>query len=184
MKDSRGKQRGQRSKLKRQSPVGSSKRRLVKAAVIFAGCILISVFVYSRFVDSQGMHSLMAFTAAATAFILNLFGGNVQLAGTSVSSANFSIGIVGECTGLIPTIIFVSAVLAYPCRIKDKVIGMAIGIFGLYLLNLTRTVSLFYIGSSFPSLFNTAHFLVWQSLIILAAIALWLFWVGKLVHAR
>ena len=172
--------RGSKSK----SSFFSRNRSLLQSGGTFAGCILIAVFAYSRFVDSQGMNSLVEFTAKATAFILNLFGADVHASGSTISSSAFSTDIIGECTGLIPMTIFVSAVLAYPCKIKGKAIGIAMGIFGLYLLNLMRTTSLFYIGSTFPSLFETAHYLIWQSLIILAAIILWLFWAGKLANAR
>ena len=169
------------SRVKEQS-FFSRNQRLLKSIGIFAGCILIAIFAYSRLVDSQGMQSLLAFTASATGSILNLFGGGVHTSDTLVTSQDFSMRIVSECSGIIPMIIFISAVLAYPCRVKEKAIGIAIGIFGIYLLNLVRTVSLFYIGASFPNIFDTAHYLVWQSLIILAAIALWLVWVEKLAH--
>lgn len=160
----------------------SRHRKLLTSVGIFAGCIIIAIFAYSRFVDSEGMHSLLVLTASATSAILNLFGGGVHTADTLVTSQNFSMRIVAECTGIIPMIIFLSAVIAYPSRLKDKAIGIVIGIFGIYLLNLVRTASLFCIGASFPKIFNTAHYLVWQSLIILAAIALWLVWVEKLTH--
>lgn len=188
MKDSQRKQRVTEPRLRRGSKVKSSffsrNRRLLQSGGIFAGCILIAIFAYSRFVDSQGMNTLVEFTARATAFILNLFGADVYASGSTVSSSAFSTDIIGECTGLIPMTIFVSAVLAYPGKIKGKAIGIAVGIFGLYLLNLVRTTSLFYIGSHFPNLLETAHYLIWQSLIILVAIILWLFWAGKLADAR
>ena len=188
MKDSQRKRGVTEPRLRRGSKSKGSffsrNRRLLKSGGIFVGCILIAVFAYSRFVDSQGMNTLVEFTARATAFILNLFGVDVQASGSTVASSGFSTDIIGECTGLIPMTIFVAAVLAYPCKIKGKAIGVAVGIFGLYLLNLVRTTSLFYIGSSFPGLFETAHYLIWQSLIILVAIILWLFWARKLADAR
>jgi exosortase/archaeosortase family protein len=61
-------------------------------------------------------------------------------------------------------------------------LGIAIGIVALFALNLVRTVSLFYIGAHFPDFLDTAHVLIWQSVMILAAIALWLFWVEKLAR--
>ena len=66
--------------------------------------------------------------------------------------------------------------------IRQKGEGIALGILVLYALNLVRTVSLFLVGTYFPGLFDTAHYIVWQSLMILLAIGLWLFWVEKLVY--
>lgn len=157
-------------------------RVLLRAGGVFFFCILVSVLVYPKFLGSDAFDGLKAFTARATGFFLNLFRTPAEVNGTIVSSSDFSINIVGECTGVVPMIIFLSAVLAYPGKIKQKLVGMAIGIAGLYLLNLVRTVSLFYIGSAFPDFFESAHFIAWQALMILFAIVLWLFWVEKLVH--
>ena len=114
---------------------------------------------------------------------MNLFGASVQVDGTLISSPDYSIRIVTECTGLIPMAIVVCAVLAYPGTWKQKGIGAALGIVALFVLNLVRTSSLFFIGSHFSSsFFNTAHFLIWQPVMIVVAIVLWLFWVEKLVR--
>jgi exosortase/archaeosortase family protein len=81
--------------------------------------------------------------------------------------------------------IFVAAVLAYPCRIKYKILGVLFGIVTIYAVNLVRTVSLFFIGTSFgpdSRAFDIAHFIVWQSLVIIISIALWLLWAQKLVR--
>jgi exosortase/archaeosortase family protein len=91
-------------------------------------------------------------------------------------------GIVTGCTALIPTAIFIAAVLAYPCRIRDKVLGILFGIVAISAVNLVRTVTLFFIGTSFPGFFETAHFLIWQSLVIVISIGLWLLWAQKFVR--
>jgi len=73
--------------------------------------------------------------------------------------------------------------LAYPCRIRDKIIGILFGIVAISAVNLVRTVTLFFIGTHFSeSVFETAHFLIWQSLVILISIGLWLLWAQKLVR--
>ncbi len=41
---------------------------------------------------------------------------------------------------------------------------------------MVRIISLFYIGIYFPDLFNDAHIFIWQSLVILAGVALWITW--------
>jgi len=54
----------------------------------------------------------------------------------------------------------------------------------LFVLNLVRTVSLYYIGAHIPVFFDTAHFVVWQAAMILAVVILWLVWVGRIVNVR
>ncbi|MDI6794862.1 MAG: exosortase H [bacterium] len=159
-------------------------RAVLRAGAIFSFCILVFTLAYSPFLNSAAFSNVETFTAGATSFILGLLSIPTEVKGTVVSLNNFSVKIVAECTGIVPMLIFISAVLAYPCRIKQKLAGVGIGIAGLYLLNLVRTVSLFWIGSVYPDLFNTAHFLVWQALMILFAVILWLFWVEKIVTAQ
>ena len=156
---------------------------VVKGCLIFGGCVLAFMLIYSRLVDSEALAGFLSFTAGATGFVLNIFGASVEVDGTLISSPAFSMGIVTGCTGIVAMLIFASAVLAYPCRAKQKAIGIALGVAALFVLNLVRTVSLFFIGSHFSSgFFDTAHFLIWQPVMIGAAIVLWLLWVEKFVR--
>ncbi|MCZ7625613.1 MAG: hypothetical protein M5R38_07025 [Candidatus Methylomirabilis sp.] len=50
-------------------------------------------------------------------------------------------------------------------------------------MNLIRVVSLMYIGRYFPSFFETAHLLIWQSVIIFCALLIWLYWTVRFVSA-
>jgi archaeosortase B (VPXXXP-CTERM-specific) len=158
-------------------------RRVVKAGLIFAGAIAVFMIIYSHMLQTEALAGFLSFNARATGAILNLFGASAQVDGNLISSAHYSMRIVTECTGLVPMAIVVCAVLAYPSTAKQKAIGAVLGIVGMFVLNLVRTVSLFFIGGHFSaSFFDTAHFLIWQPVMIVAAIVLWLVWVEKLVR--
>ena len=154
----------------------------VRSALIFGGCIIVFMFVYSRVVDGALLEPYNAFTASATGFLLGLLGINIQVVGTVVSSPDFSMMIIDICTGIVPMGILISAVLAYPSTVRQKGEGIALGILVLFVLNFIRMVSLFLIGTYLPGAFDTAHYIVWQSLMILLAIGIWLFWMEKRVH--
>ena len=156
---------------------------VVRAGLIFAACILVFMLAYSRLTESALFDGIVTLTARATASVLSLFDGDVQVSGIVVTSPGFTMGIIEACTGIVPMIIFVSAVLAYPSSVRQKAIGIALGILGIYAVNLVRTTTLFAVGAHFPGFFDTAHYLVWQSLMILAAVVFWLLWVMRLAHA-
>lgn len=127
---------------------------------------------------------LTDFTARTTASTLSFLGQNGRTDGVLVSSSIFSVRIVSECTAVFPIMLFVSAVAACPVPWRRKLLGVALGMPALTVINLFRLVSLFYIGHWFPSSFKAAHLLVWQSLIIFFTVLLWLFWLiwaGRLV---
>jgi len=158
-------------------------RVAVKGGLIFGGGVLAFMLIHARMVETDALAGLLTFTARATGAIVNLFGASAQVDGTLISSPDYAMRIVTECTGLIPMAIVVCAVLAYPSTAKQKAIGSALGIVAIFVLNLVRTVSLFFIGGHFStSFFETAHFLIWQPVMIVLAIVLWLFWVEKLVR--
>ena len=59
--------------------------------------------------------------------------------------------------------------------------AVALGVPLLLLLNGVRLVSLFYIGHWWAQAFETAHLLVWQSLLVFLTLLLWLLWAATLV---
>ena len=130
--------------------------------------------------------SLAAFQggiAAIVSGILNMLGNHTTVAGATVRSARFSISVITACTGLSLTAAFFAAVIAYPSRLAAKLAGIATGAAAIFALNIVRLVSLFYIGVYLPQFLEPAHLLVWQSLLIVFVLVLWLFWAGKVAHA-
>jgi len=155
----------------------------IKAWAIFVGAILGFILTFPIY-DGFFARVLPPIIARSTGFIISIFGAKVQVSGTVISSPLFSVEVIPACTGLFPTVIFISAVLAYPCKLKEKLIGIGLGIPAIFLVNLVRMVSLFYVGAYFPQIFEATHLLFWQSLIIIAAVLLWLLWVQKFTHAH
>ena len=120
-----------------------------------------------------------AVIAQMSGFVLRIFGEKATVTGCVVSSPRFAVTIYNGCNGLITSLIFVSGVLAFPAKFSAKLIGVIGGLLTIQLINLVRIVSLFYIGIFLPHHFNEAHIFVWQSLVIIAGISLWIVWAHK-----
>ena len=120
-----------------------------------------------------------AVIAQMSGFVLRLFGEEATVTGCLVSSPRFAVTIYNGCNGLITSLIFISGVLAFPAKFSAKLIGVIGGLLTIQLINLVRIVSLFYIGVFLPQHFDDAHIFVWQSLVILAGISLWVVWAHK-----
>jgi exosortase/archaeosortase family protein len=80
---------------------------------------------------------------------------------------------------LITSLIFISGVLAFPAKWSAKIIGVVGGLLVIQAINMVRIISLFYIGVFFPKLFNSSHVFIWQSLVILAGVTLWIVWAHR-----
>jgi archaeosortase B (VPXXXP-CTERM-specific) len=157
-------------------------RGVIRACIIFFVAVGVFIFLYSYFVASPRFNFFLDFTASVTGFFLNLTGQGVEVEGAVVASSRFAFQIVDLCTAIMPMMIFTAAILAFPSRIKEKALGLVLGLLAIFVVNEIRLVSLFFIGVYAPSIFETAHLLVWQSLMILLAIGLWLVWVYKYVR--
>ena len=59
----------------------------------------------------------------------------------------------------------------------------AIGFFAIQSLNLVRIISLFYLGQWNQVAFEWFHLYLWQALIILDAMVVWLIWLRKMPRA-
>lgn len=115
-------------------------------------------------------------TAHLTAWAMRALGVEAHASGALLSSSWFSLEIIWECTATFPIVLFVAAVIAYPCTWKSKAIGVLAGVPLLIAVNVVRLVTLCYIGRSYPELFETAHMLVWQSLFIFVVALAWIIW--------
>jgi exosortase H (IPTLxxWG-CTERM-specific) len=116
--------------------------------------------------------------ADISAKLITAFDGNAIHEGRSLYSpkANFGVTIEAGCNGVEACIILIAAVLAFPAKLKYKIIGLIGGILAVQSLNLVRIISLFYIGQWDFSTFKFAHEYVWQALIMLDVLVVWLLW--------
>jgi len=51
-------------------------------------------------------------------------------------------------------------------------------------VNLVRVVALYLTGANFPSLFDASHTVVWQTIVILFSVLLWILWANRLGAPR
>jgi exosortase H (IPTLxxWG-CTERM-specific) len=70
--------------------------------------------------------------------------------------------------------------VAFPAGWKHKLIGLGAGFVAIQALNVLRVISLFYLGQWNMDVFNFAHTYLWQALIMLDVLAVWLIWMREL----
>lgn len=94
--------------------------------------------------------------------------------------SGFAVSIEAGCNGIEATIVLFAAILAFPSPWKHKLIGLLVGFLALHALNLVRVISLFYIGQWNMTVFEWAHLYLWQALIMLDALVVFLIWLRTL----
>ncbi len=153
------------------------------ACLVFSGLIIAWLALYPVLMESQSLDGLNRLVAGLTAYLLHLMGNEITVSGAFVSSPLFSMEVGNECTGIVPAVLLLCGVLAYPSPLMKKFICVLYGIPIIFLVNLVRTASLYYIGVYLPGYFEVAHFVVWQSITILVVIAIWIVWISRVVNA-
>lgn len=151
------------------------------------GWLLFALYVLGSFALLYGFTNqvVLPFTrgiADLSRWLLSLLGIPASGTGTVVGTPTFSVAIQNNCNAIYETALFVSAVLAYPATWPERAWGALLGFAALYLLNLVRVLSLIYIGSHFRRYFYASHIYVWQSLFIVFALTLWMYWAGTIVR--
>jgi exosortase H (IPTLxxWG-CTERM-specific) len=123
-----------------------------------------------------------AVLATVSAWIMMLFDSNVGAQGVIIYSLSepWAVEIAPGCDGIEALIILFAAIFAFPAPFKHKLIGFAIGFVAIQGLNLVRIISLYYMGQWSMVAFEWFHLYLWQALIILDALVVWLLWLRYL----
>jgi exosortase H (IPTLxxWG-CTERM-specific) len=116
--------------------------------------------------------------AKVSSWLIGMFDTDAISYGNVIQSASngFAVAIERGCNGVEALIILFAAIFAFPAPWKHRLIGFSIGFVAIQALNLVRIISLFYLGQWSKVWFDWFHLYLWQALIILDALVVWLLW--------
>ena len=176
-KDEGKKRRSLKAKLK-------THKAIVRFCLIFLGLLIFLATTFPYLTDkfNPQVYWLNAATAEVTGFFLKPLGMTTRVSSTIVSLPNFSVEVVGECTGLYEMLIFLAAMIAYPAGWKKKLVGAGLGIPFLYAVNIVRMIFIMVVGNWSPKTFDFMHLYFWQVAMILIIVSAWVLWIEKVVH--
>jgi exosortase H (IPTLxxWG-CTERM-specific) len=160
---------------------------MIRFFVLFT-VLLVGLFTL-EILQTAEMYVILPFTsfvADVSAWLIQLFDDNVMSISNIIrdKTTGFGVRIERGCNGVEALIILFAAIFAFPAPFKNKIIGFVIGFFAIQLLNLVRIVSLFYLGQWNQVAFEWFHLYLWQALIILDALVVWLVWLRTLPQAK
>lgn len=151
------------------------KKFLIRFAVFLGGFYAL---VAIRPVNDAVVVPFTAFLVKVSAAILVLIGERVVTDDTVIRSALFAVDVKNGCNGIEATLLLLAAMLAFPAPAKARAAGLAIGLLAIQGVNLVRIVSLFWLGAHRRNIFELFHAAVWQTILILLAVGIFLAW-GK-----
>ncbi|GIW45556.1 MAG: hypothetical protein KatS3mg077_2838 [Candidatus Binatia bacterium] len=162
---------------------------VVRVVATFLGIIL-AVFAatdYAPLADRLNFAEWMAqFATWASSFLLRalgpVLGFAISVQGTRITAGGFAVDVTEACSGVVPTAIYGAAVLAYPASWRARAIGLALGTVVIHTLNVLRVVGLFLVGLFANPYFHYTHVYLAQALVIVVAVATWVYWAQRFVH--
>ena len=125
--------------------------------------------------------------ATVSSFIMQSFDADVMSQGVIISSKSNSanaVKIAAGCNGVEAVIILFAAIFAFPSKFMHKIYGFVLGFFGIQILNVVRIISLYYLLQWDKNWFDWFHLYLWQALIILDALVIWLLWLRYLPKSQ
>lgn len=123
--------------------------------------------------------------ADVSGWLMSAFDPQVVASGKVVSSTanGFAVSIEPGCNGVEAMIVLLAAIVAFPAPWFYKLKGLLWGFVAIQGINLVRIISLFYLGQWNREWFDWAHLYIWQALIMLDALVVFLVWIRYLPMA-
>lgn len=149
---------------------------LILFAVLLGGSFtLVSV----NWVNDHVIEPFTGGIARVSGATLDLLGQDVHMQGTIIRGRRFAVNIRNGCNGVEAMLIFLAAVLAFPAPWRARLLGLAIGAVAIQAVNLVRVVALYLTGAYFPTWFDASHTVIWQTVVILFSVLLWILWANR-----
>ncbi|MEW6129012.1 MAG: exosortase H [Acidobacteriota bacterium] len=160
----------------------AANQKALRFLSLFAAIFAISYFVFgiAEGVRSSLIKPYTALLAKAVAAMVNLFGAGATTDGTTIQAQNFSLNIAMGCDGIEAACLFLAGVLAFPTSWQARMIGLAIGIPLIQVINVLRLIALYYAGMHFPSVVEEIHIYVAQTVVIILSTAILIFWLERI----
>src|SRR6476659_6339033 len=117
--------------------------------------------------------------ARVSGALMRTFDASITTSGNVIGSnaSPFAVAIEAGCNGVEATLVLVAAMLAFPAPWPHRLAGIGVGVATVQVLNVIRVVTLFYLGQWNEHAFEWAHLYVWQALIMLDVLIVWVIWV-------
>lgn len=160
---------------------------MLRFMLLFLLCL--GVLFVAELLQPVDQYVILPFTAAIAkvcVWIVGLFDPHAIASGKVLQSTtgDFAISIERGCNGVEAVIILVSAILAFPAPWKYRLAGIGVGFLAIQAVNLVRIISLFYLGQWNRLWFDWFHLYLWQALIVLDALVVFLVWLRWLPHEK
>jgi exosortase/archaeosortase family protein len=110
--------------------------------------------------------------------VLRLFEPGITVVGRTITG-RYSLQIVKTCDAMDITILLGSAIAAWPAPWRRRVVAVLAACTLIFVTNVARICSLYFIGIRAPSSFDFIHLELWPAALLLMAVGFFWLYVGR-----
>lgn len=167
---------------KSQTVNNTSIRQYVKTCLVFCAlAVFLNIFVYLLSKENY-LFFINLFISKGAGVLIRLTGLQAGVEKNILHLVNADWVVDTECTSINLIIIFISFIIAYRASIKDKALGITLGIPLIFAANFTRLLAMAWVGRLVPEYFPYFHNYFWEVVFLLLIAFLWLLWLDKVVN--
>ncbi len=157
---------------------GSALGVWLRFLAVMLGFTAAALLVYREPVIGPAFVPIQRATAQATLALVHILGEQgARFEAILYHPGGFGYEISHGCTGFLPAAFVLVGMLAYPASARSRMVGILIGVPFILALNLARLVHLFVVGVRWPAMFDLAHEVIWQAVMVVSVFLVWLGWV-------
>ena len=145
-------------------------------ARFFAALIVFYLVIVWNPVNDRVIVPFTLLIVRATAVGLRAIHEPIAIAGSVISTSHFALDVRNGCNAVEAMLLLASAMIAFPATMRSRLTGLLVASVAVQILNLIRVGSLVWLGEHHREAFEIVHVAVWQTLLIVAALAMFLFW--------
>lgn len=156
--------------------VPARKPGIVFVARFFAALVVFYVVVASAPVNDQVIVPFTKLIVRTSAAILRAVHEPIDVVGTVIRTSSFALDVRNGCNAVEAMLLLASAMIAFPATVRSRLAGLLVASAAVQILNLIRVSSLVWLGEHHRGAFDLVHVAVWQTIVILAALTMFIFW--------
>lgn len=146
---------------------GGSNRQFYFLVGRFLAYLFGASLAFSLFKAHEYLEPLQTAIASGAALGARLLGDEASASGAFITVHDYqAIFINHECTGIFVLVIYAAFLLAYPASWLQRLVGIAVGVTVLEVVNVARLSILTMIAARWPQLFDYFHEYIWQGIFV------------------
>jgi len=155
---------------------------VVRFTVLFFALLLVFSVLSVATALQNHLHTAENALAASATWVAHLTGSAAVVNENLISVSGLTLNINHECTGVFVLFVLTAFIGAYPAPWSAKLLGVAVGVTLLSLINMVRIATLVRIVEFYPSLFIYFHEYIWQGaflMLVTLYVVSWVEWVRR-----